>query len=159
MGKLSLRHMEEPQTEEIVVPLNELEAVDISDKHVEKMARGFIMGSQAIGRRKEVRELLEDKVVKRIGKKGKYLTDKLFELIEGVYVVQNRKGQEGREIRYYQVPPNLDAIKYALDRVIGKPTARTETNETKKGVMVVEHIIRNLSGDKVIEGGQTEEVE
>src|SRR3990167_643911 len=138
--------------DEIVVPLGELEAVDVSEKNVERMARGFIMGSQAIGRRKEVRQQLEDKVIKKIGRKGKYLTDKLFELIEGVYIVDKRGGKDGREVRYYQVPPNLAAITYALDRVLGKPVARTSTeNEEKKGVMVVESIIRNLAGGKVIE--------
>lgn len=141
----------DPDIKEVLIPLSELETVDVSDRHVEKMAQGFIMGTQAIGRRKEVRELLEDKVVKRIGKKGKYLTDKLFELIEGVYVVDNRGKKDGREIRYYQVPPSLNAIIYALDRVLGKPTARTETNETKKGVVVVEHIIRSLAGDPIEE--------
>ena len=123
--------------DEIVVPLGELEAVDVSEKNVERMARGFIMGSQAIGRRKEGRQQLEDKVIKKIGRKGKYLTDKLFELIEGVYIVDKRGGKDGREVRYYQVPPNLAAITYALDRVLGKPVARTSTeNEEKKSVTI-----------------------
>ena len=134
----------------IEIPLAELDVVDVSDKHLEKMARGFIMGTHAIGKRKEVRELLEEKVTQRIGKKGKYLTDKLFELIEGVYVIDKRGGKEGREIRYYQVPPNLNAIIYALDRVLGKPAARdTEDNRDKKGVMIVESIIRNLAGGTI----------
>jgi len=137
----------EAPVEEISIPLSELETVDVSEKHLEKMARGFIMGSQAIGRRREVRQELEDRVIKKIGKKGKYLTDKLFELIEGVYVIDKRGGKDGREVRYYQVPPNLQAIIYALDRVLGKPVTKTEITEEKKGIMVVEHIIRNLAGD------------
>lgn len=118
---------------------------DVSDKKIEQMARGFIMGSQAIGRRREIREVLEERVTKRIGRKGKYLTDKLFELIDGIYTVQK---ESGREIRYYKVPPNLTAIVYALDRVLGKPKQFTEHSEEKRGIMVVEHIIRNLAGDK-----------
>lgn len=118
---------------------------DISDKKIEHMARGFIMGTQAIGRRREIREVLEERVTKRIGRKGKYLTDKLFELIDGIYTVQK---ESGREIRYYKVPPNLTAIIYALDRVLGKPKQFTEHSEEKRGIMVVEHIIRNLAGDK-----------
>src|SRR3990167_9286822 len=91
-------------------PFAELTTLDVSEQHLEKMARGFIMGSQTVGRRNEIRELLEEKVTKKIGRKGKYLTDKLFELIEGVYVVDKRGGKNGRDIRYYQVPPNLNAI-------------------------------------------------
>lgn len=137
-----------PGEQIIEIPLAELEAVDVSDRNLERMARGFIMGSQAIGRRREIREVLEQKVVKRIGRKGKYLVDKLFELIEGVYVIdksRNKKG--GQEIRYYHVPPSLNAIVYALDRVMGKPVARSEVSEEKKGIMVIEHIIRNLAGN------------
>lgn len=135
---------------ETVIPFTEPmpEMIDVSDKKIENMARGFIMGSEAVVRRKEVRELLEEKVVKRIGKKGKYLTDKLFELIEGVYVI-DKQGKPGTGIRYYQVPPNLNAIIYALDRVLGKPVAKTESAEEKKGIMVVESIIRNLAGGTV----------
>ena len=135
------------------VNTDELEVVDVSDRNIERMARGFIMGSQAIGRRKEVRALLEEKVSKKIGRKGKYLTDKLFELIEGVYVMDKRK--DGN-IKYYQVPPNLNAIIYALDRVLGKPVARSEVSEEKKGVVLVEHIIRNLAGDKSIKSNLIE---
>src|SRR3990167_5633456 len=132
----------------IGVNTDELEVVDVSDRNIEKMARGFIMGSQAIGRRKEIRAVLEEKVSKKIGRKGKYLTDKLFELIEGVYVMDKRK--DGN-IKYYQVPPNLNAIIYALDRVLGKPVARSEITEEKKGVVLVEHIIRNLAGDRDVD--------
>lgn len=141
------------QSKEIIIPLEELRisAMDVSDKQVEKMARGFILGSQAIGRRRDIKQKLEDRVVKRIGTKGKYLTDKLFELIEGVYIVDKRGGTRGQDIRYYQVPPNLNAITYALDRVLGKPAARTEIAEEKKGIMVVESIIRNLAGGETVE--------
>jgi len=126
----------------VEVPLEELEVADVSDKNVEKMARGFIMGTQAIGRRREIREVLEERVTKRIGRKGKYLTDKLFELIEGVQVVQK---ENGREIRYYKVPPSLNAIVYALDRVLGKPKQFTEHSEEKRGIILVEHVIKNLA--------------
>src|SRR3990167_3486538 len=113
MTKLQLTEDEKAAGVELVeVPINELEVVDVSDKKIEQMARGFIMGTQAIGRRKEIREVLEERVTKRIGRKGKYLTDKLFELIDGVYTVQK---ENEREIRYYKVPPSLNAIIYALD--------------------------------------------
>ena len=132
---------------EVAIPLAELEVVDVSDRNIEQMARGYIMGSQAIGRRKEIRELLEEKVTKKIGTKGKYLTDKLFELIEGVYVQDKRGGKNGREVRYYQVPPNLNAITYALDRVLGKPKQYVESSQESKGIILVEHVIRNLANN------------
>lgn len=105
------------------IPLSELEMVDVSDENVEKIARGFLVGKKAIGRRNDVRKILEDKVVGRIGKKGKWLVDKLFELIEGVKVVEKVNVVEGKNtaIRYYKTPPSLNAIIYALDRVLGKP--------------------------------------
>ena len=137
---------QEPQL--IEIPLSELDATDVSEKNIERMARGYILGSQSLGRRREIRHELEERVVKRIGRKGKYLTDKLFELIEGIYMIDKKGGTDGRTIRYYQVPPSLQAIIYALDRVLGKPTVRSEVSEEKRGVMIVETIIRNLAGEK-----------
>lgn len=116
--------------------------VDVSERNIERMARGFIMGTESLGRRKEIRERLEERVTKRIGGKGKYLVDKLFELIDGVYIIDKAGG---KEIRYYKVPPNLTAIIYALDRVLGKPKQHIEKKEEKKGIYVVETIIRNLA--------------
>jgi len=134
-------------TQEIIqIPLNQLEAVDVSDKNIDRMARGFILGTQAIGHRREIREILEQKVTKKIGRKGKYLVDKLFELIEGVYIIEKKKdGNAGTSIRYYQVPPSLNAIIYALDRVLGKPKQFTEHSEEKRGIILVEHVIKNLA--------------
>lgn len=98
----------------------EIEEVDISSDHLERMAKEYFVGGskRAIGRRQDVRKLLEDKVVRRIGKNGKYLVDKLFELIEGVYILTK---DEPNEKKYYKIPPSLNAIIYALDRVLGKP--------------------------------------
>lgn len=148
--------MENKNEEEkkIIIPLDEIEKVDISDRNIERIAKGFIVGSTAIGKRKEVRDLLEDKVIKRIGKKGKYLTDKLFELIEGVYIAEKdtTMSKTGpRMIKYYKVPPNLQAITYALDRVLGKPTQHVESNKQKEGIAVVEQIIKSLEGGKTVE--------
>mgnify|MGYP001617758000 FL=1 len=131
-------------------PMAELEVVDVSDKKIEQMARGFIMGTQAIGRRHEIRAVLEERVTKRIGRKGKYLIDKLFELIDGVYTIQK---ESGKAIYYYKVPPNLTAIIYALDRVLGKPTQFTEHSEEKRGIILVEHVIRNLVSNPYVKNG------
>ena len=131
----------------IDIPLSELSVMDVGDKKVEELARSFIMGNEAVGDRDKIRQMLESKVTKKIGKKGKYLTDKLFELIEGVYVVDKRGGKDGHSIRYYQEKPNLNAITYALDRVLGKPKQVQEISEEKKGVILVEHVIRNLANN------------
>lgn len=155
MKELQLTEEEKAAGVTLVENSNDVVVIDVSDKKIEQMARGFIMGSQAIGRRKEIRELLEERVTKKIGRKGKYLTDKLFELIDGVYTVQK---ETGKEIRYYKVPPNLTAIIYALDRVLGKPKQFTEHSEEKKGIMVVESIIRNLAGGGTIEQRKSVEI-
>ena len=101
---------------------NVFEAVDMSDQHAERVARGYFVGNTAVGRRQDVRKMLEDKVIGKIGKSGKLLVDKLFELVEGVYQVDKINKVHGKEeIRYYKTPPNLNAIIYALDRALGKP--------------------------------------
>lgn len=101
---------------------NQIVVEDVSDQRMEKVARGYFVGNKAIGRRKDIRAVLENKVVGRIGKQGKLLSDKLFELIEGVYMVDKINQVQGKEeIKYYKTPPNLNAIIYAIDRVLGKP--------------------------------------
>lgn len=131
----------------IEAPFDGGEVIDISDKNIDRMARGFILGSQSITNRKDIREKLDTKVTKRIGRKGKYLVDKLFELIEGVYIVDKIAGNLGQNIRYYKVPPSLNAIVYALDRVLGKPKQFSEHTEEKRGIVLVEHVIKNLASN------------
>ncbi len=142
--------------DKIAIPLSELQAVvDATPSHVDKIARGYFLGTTSFNKRREIRHELEKKVTERIGKKGKMLVDKLFELAQGVYIAEK---VGNKEIRYYQVPPNLQAIVYMLDRVLGKPTQYVEKSEEKKGIMVVEHIIKNLAGDKVVEGTAVETI-
>lgn len=126
---------------------NTIEAVDMSEQQLEKRARGYFVGSKAIGRRGDVRKMLEEKVVDRIGKKGKYLVDKLFELIEGVYIVDRLKEVKGKEdIRYYKVPPNLQAIVYALDRVLGKPKQVNLSANFSLSQLLVSNNIKSPNG-------------
>ena len=106
------------------VPLDQLDSVDISDRNIEKYANGFFVGKQFAGSKEDVRKVLEDKVINKVGKKGKVIVDKLFELINGVFILEKGSGMGGndpRPIRYYKTPPNINAIAYALDRVLGKP--------------------------------------
>lgn len=118
---------------------------DATDKYVDRLATGFLLGTTRIQGNEQVRERLEERVTKRVGAKGKMLTDRLFELIEGVYVI-DKVG--GKDVRYYKVPPNLQAITYALDRVLGKPVQHVKKDETKKGILVVENIIKNLAAPR-----------
>ena len=135
---------EEIEAGVILEPAAPAELVDVSDKNIERMARGFILGAESFGKRRQLKEKLEKKVTTRIGRKGKWISDKLFELIEGVYIEDSSSGKKGT-IRYYKVPPSLPAIVYALDRVLGKPKQQIETTEEKRGIVLVEHVIRNLA--------------
>ena len=63
------------------------------------------------------------KAEKKIADKLPWLIDQAMELAEGV-VIQERD-KDGRE-RIYQRPPDMGAIKYLVDRIMGKPTERKE---------------------------------
>lgn len=124
------------------VPLKDLVMEDISDKAVSARANAFIQGSRLVGDRKKVQQVLEGKVVKRIGQKGKFLVDRLFELATGVYIM--REDAKGG-IKYYSQPPNLSAIIYLLDRALGKPASKMEIIEEKEGIKVIESMIKDLA--------------
>lgn len=51
-----------------------------------------------------------------------WLVDKAMELAEGVQV--EKPGLVGPVV--YRLPPDITAIKYLLDRIMGKPTERRE---------------------------------
>ena len=119
-----------------------LSAIDATERHINQIAHGFIMGSQSLKSNADVRRKLEERVTKRIGTKGKFLVDRLFELAAGVYVLDK---VAGKEVRYYKVPPDFRALVYLLDRVLGKPKQTMETSDAKKGIYVVESIIKNLA--------------
>lgn len=60
---------------------------------------------------------------KKIADKLPWLADKALELAEGVVVQEfDREGIP----RVYQRPPDMGAIKYLIDRIMGKPTERQE---------------------------------
>jgi hypothetical protein len=119
-----------------------LEEQDTTQQLVERMARGYILGTTNHRNNSQIRAKLETQVAKRIGRKGKMIVDKLFELIEGVAVL-DRETKNG--VMYYKVPPNLQAIIYALDRILGKPTQHTESVEEKRGVIIIENVIKGLA--------------
>lgn len=120
------------------------EPVDISEEIIERRAQAYIRGNDALNKNKQLKAKLEAKITERIGKKGKYLTDKLFELIDGVSILYEDP-KEGKPIRYYKQPPNLQAIQYAIDRILGKPTQKSVKAERTEGLITVEHIIKGLA--------------
>lgn len=67
----------------------------------------------------ETRALLKEQVEIKIIEKGQWLVDKLFELAEGVNIVDHMK--DGSVIRYYKTVPDRNALTYLLDRAFGKP--------------------------------------
>lgn len=64
------------------------------------------------------------KAEKRIADKLPMLIDKALELAEGVLVEDVNIITMQRSV--YQKPPDLGAIKYLVDRIMGKPTERQE---------------------------------
>lgn len=63
------------------------------------------------------------KAERKIADKLPWLIDKAMELAEGV-TVEKRTAVGGFVI--YQEPPDMNAIKYLVDRIMGKPTDRRE---------------------------------
>jgi len=63
------------------------------------------------------------KAEKKIADKLPWLVDQALELAEGVVIQEADK--DGNP-RIYQRPPDMNAIKYLLDRIMGKPTDRKE---------------------------------
>lgn len=61
---------------------------------------------------------------KKIADKLPTLIDKAFELAEGV--LSEEFNIATMKVSVYQKPPDLGAIKYLVDRIMGKPTERRE---------------------------------
>lgn len=64
------------------------------------------------------------KAEKKIADKLPWLIDQAMELATGVMVQE--WGKDGPRI--YQRPPDINAIKYLVDRIMGKPTERKEVS-------------------------------
>lgn len=70
------------------------------------------------------------------------LIDKMFELAEGVLVEETTITEKGFEKSVYQKPPDRTAIQYLADRIMGKPTERTEAD-----VNVNAEIVKAIDAD------------
>lgn len=98
--------------------------------------------------KEEVIERVERLVTRKISLKTKFLVDKAFELAAGIYILDER---DPSKTKYYRKPPNLDAIIYLMDRLLGKPVMRQENSndKAKKGVAELQNIIQVLAGGVV----------
>jgi hypothetical protein len=122
-----------------------LEGVQLVDLNpgIRRTARKYREGKASARKRQELQKKLEEQVTGRIGDAGTLITDRLFELIDGAYIIQR---MDGKQIRFYKTPPNLKAIMYALDRVLGHPTQPIEQNrENQEGINTIEKIIKSLA--------------
>lgn len=80
------------------------------------------------------------KAEKKIADKLPTLIDKALELAEGVLVEDFNIVT--MQTTVYQKPPDLGAIKYLVDRIMGKPTERKEVTSLDKplGEMTVDEL-------------------
>ena len=75
------------------------------------------------------------KAEKKIADRLPWLVDQALELAEGV-VIQERD-RDGTP-RIYQRPPDIKAITYLVDRIMGKPTDRREISGPEGGTIPLE---------------------
>lgn len=138
--------------ERLIISREALFKQDATRDYLNRVSRNTILGLDTWHNRRADKKLrLEAKVERRIEKQSMYLIDKLFELADGVFMVERDKiDAEGntKELKYYKTRPDLQAIQYLLDRIFGKPTQRTEHKSENKGVMVIEHILKNIAEQK-----------
>ena len=121
------------------------------NKAIDVGATAAIQELTATNEHQQYKEKIAQKVEKRIGRKVNTLVGKALELAQGVKVT--RYNGETDEIVAYDEKPNLNAIIYLLDRLMGKPTIKSEVKEEKKGIFIIEHMIKKLADSgKVVEG-------
>lgn len=125
-------------------------------EEIDLLAEDFVAGNITTNENKRIRKELESNFIKAVGGKSDFVTGKLFELIDGIYVIDNKNSKEG-DIKYYQRPPSLAAIKLALEMSIGKATARSEHHEEKTGLVTVEHIIKGMASPQLTGGSQSDD--
>ncbi|HEB13581.1 MAG TPA: hypothetical protein ENI13_01225 [candidate division CPR3 bacterium] len=118
---------------------------ETTEKYLQKINRITIrkdFGKIINKRRRKNEQKVEDTILKRTP----WLLDKMFELADGLMIVD--KHNPGRELRYYKMAPDRQAITYLLDRAIGKPRqAESEIDESKEGLLVIEQIIKSMALD------------
>ncbi len=94
---------------------------------------------------------------KRIADNLPNIIDKLMELADGVTVQET--GKDGSE-RIYDRPPDREAAKYLIDRIMGKPTERQEVDNSGDLVIRVhyaeqEHRVNDTEAAHVADGSNS----
>lgn len=82
------------------------------------------------------------KIEKRIGTKVGRIVKNMLELANGGY--WSEKLDDGSVKNHFE-RPNLTANIYLLDRFMGKPVIRQEVKEEKKGIFIIETMIKKLA--------------
>lgn len=89
--------------------------------------------------RKRVRDVFEKPVreaEKRIADRLPHLLANMFLLADGVMVEGDLPGEDG-EPPVYRKPPDRAANEYLINRVMGKPTDKTEADVNVKGGVTI----------------------
>lgn len=125
----------------------------LENQIVDKRATDAIIELASTNKHQAYKEKIANKVDRQIGKKATTLVETAMELAQGITVAE--EDEEGG-VKYYTKAPNLNAIIYLLDRLMGKPVAKQEIKEEKKGIFIIEHMIKQLADKPVVTVPATE---
>lgn len=131
------------------------DSIEAAEKELEIIATGS-KSLDASRVESEANKLkVEQLVTQRVLDRAENLLNKLFDLAEGVSIEHKRlnkinsDGEEEYIVNVYQKEPDLKAIQYLFDRVLGKPAIVQQSTGSEadvgKGVKAVGDIIRNLA--------------
>ena len=96
-------------------------------------------GLEPFQKGEDVRTYLERVVNLKVSGNADHLINKLLELADGVFLVD--RFIEGKELVYYKDKPDLKALMYLFDRVMGKPKETVAHESGKKqGLVTMEHL-------------------
>ena len=103
-------------------------------------ASGYGGARSGAGRKPgELKSLLEKPVraaEKQIVERLPRLLANLFILADGVMVEEDIPGEQGEPVRYTK-PPDRQANEYLINRVLGKPTDKSESEVNLKGGVTI----------------------
>lgn len=138
---------------------------DISPKAIDDHVSHFLAGDYLMGDKKRIRDKLEYKIVRNVGRRGTKLLNILEELAEGIWTMQDmpccnnmpvryneRMKKNGEFVKYdakvYKKEPNMAAIIYLFNLALGKSTTVDKFDSEREGVKTVEKIIRDMATGK-----------
>lgn len=129
---------------------DQITPTEILERHeaqmVEKETRTQVVALTQSARHNSYKEKIAKKVEKRIGEQFETLVDNAMQLAQGITVAEV---QEDGGVKAWTEKPNLNAIIYLLDRLMGKPTQRQEIKDDKSGITVIEKMIKQLANGEI----------